>query len=70
MELRSAGCSVIVPCGKIKGQAAGQPGIRQRQPEMLAKMTATQKEAYGKRIQVSLNQWLGAAHLLDPTARG
>lgn len=40
--------------------------VRERQPEMLAKMTAAQKEAYGKRIQVSLNQWLPTVKRMRP----
>ncbi len=49
-----------------KGKRPGNPGIRERQTAMLAKMTAPQKEAYGKRIQVSLNQWLPTVKRMRP----
>lgn len=41
---------------KAKGRLPGNPGIRWRRPEALAKMTAAQKAAYGKRIQATANQ--------------
>lgn len=55
-----------IRAAKSKGKRPGNPGMRERQPEMLAKVTAAQKLAYGKRIQVSLNQWLPTVERLRP----
>lgn len=58
--------NAVIRAAKSKGKRPGNPGIRERQPEMLAKMTAAQKEAYGNRIQVSLNQWLPTVKRMRP----
>lgn len=55
-----------IRAAKSKGKQPGNPGIRERQPEMLAKMTAAQKEAYGQRIQMSINQWLPTVRRMRP----
>jgi len=52
-----------IRAAKAKGRLSGNPGIRERRPEALTRMTEVQKAAYGARIQATANQWL-------PTVRG
>lgn len=47
-----------IKAAKSKGKLPGNPGIRERRPEALAKMTAAQRAAYGERVQATANQWL------------
>ena len=51
---------------RSKGRLPGNPGIRERKPEALAKMTAVQKAAYGRRIQSTMNQWLPTVRRMRP----
>lgn len=55
-----------IRAAKAKGRLPGNPGIRERRPEALAKMTAAQKAAYGARIQATANQWLPTVKRLRP----
>ncbi|MCG8274171.1 recombinase family protein [Aquamicrobium sp. NLF2-7] len=55
-----------IKAAKAKGRLPGNPGIRERRPEALAKMTAAQKAAYGARIQATANQWLPTVRRLRP----
>lgn len=55
-----------IKAAKAKGRLPGNPGIRERRPEALAKMTAAQKAAYGTRIQATVNQWLPTVRRLRP----
>ena len=55
-----------IKAAKAKGRLPGNPGIREKRPEALAKMTAVQKAAYGDRIQASANQWLPTVRRLRP----
>ena len=55
-----------VKAAKAKGRLPGNPGVRERRPEMLAKMTAAQKAAYGARIQSTANQWLPIVRRMRP----
>lgn len=41
---------------KSKGKFSGNPGVREKRPDALARMTAAQKAAYSDRIQASANQ--------------
>lgn len=47
-----------IKAAKARGKLLGNPGIRERSPEMLAKVTAAQKAAYGLRVQATANQWM------------
>ncbi|MEP9389908.1 recombinase family protein [Mesorhizobium sp. KR9-304] len=51
---------------RSKGRLPGNPGIRERKPEALAKMTAVQKAAYGRRLQSTMNQWLPTVRRMRP----
>ncbi|BCH19489.1 hypothetical protein MesoLjLa_63400 (plasmid) [Mesorhizobium sp. L-2-11] len=51
---------------RSKGRLPGNPGIRERRPEALAKMTAVQKAAYGRRLQSTMNQWLPTVRRMRP----
>ncbi|MEZ5901632.1 MAG: recombinase family protein [Hyphomicrobiaceae bacterium] len=51
---------------KAKGRLPGNPGIRERRPEALAKMTAAQKAAYGARLQSTAQQWLPTVRRMRP----
>lgn len=51
---------------KAKGKRPGNPGVRDRRPEALAKMAAAQKAAYGARIQATVNQWLPTVRRMRP----
>ena len=55
-----------IKAAKAKGRLPGNPGIREKRPEALAKMTAVQKAAYGDRIQASANQWLPTVRRMRP----
>lgn len=68
MELRSAGCDVIVQehgSGASRARP-GNPGIRERRPDVLATLMAAQKAAYGARIQATANQWLPTVRRMRP----
>jgi DNA invertase Pin-like site-specific DNA recombinase len=55
-----------IKAAKSKGRLPGNPGIRERQPEALAKVTAAQKAAFGARIQATVNQWLPTVRRMRP----
>ena len=55
-----------IRAAKAKGRLPGNPGIRERRPEALARMTEVQKAAYGARIQASANQWLPTIRRMRP----
>ncbi|EJT00837.1 recombinase family protein [Rhizobium sp. CCGE 510] len=55
-----------ITAAKAKGRLPGNPGIREKRPDALAKMTAAQKAAYGDRIQASANQWLPTVRRMRP----
>jgi len=55
-----------IKAAKAKGKLPGNPGIRTRNPEMFAKMTAAQKAAYGVRIQATADQWLPIVRRMRP----
>ncbi|MBX4962686.1 recombinase family protein [Rhizobium binae] len=55
-----------IKAAKAKGRLPGNPGVRERRPEALAKMTAVQKAAYGERVQASANQWLPTVRRMRP----
>lgn len=55
-----------IRAAKAKGRLPGNPGIRERRPEALAKMTAAQKAAYGARIQATANQWFPTVKRMRP----
>lgn len=55
-----------IRAAKSKGKLSGNPGIREKRPEALARMTAAQKAAYGDRIQASANQWLPTVRRMRP----
>jgi len=45
-----------INAAKAKGKKSGNPGIRERRPDVLAKMTAAQKAAYGDRAIIEALQ--------------
>lgn len=55
-----------IKAAKAKGRLSGNPGLRERRPEALAKMAAIQKAAYGARIQASAHQWLPTVRKMRP----
>ncbi|ATN37688.1 DNA invertase (plasmid) [Rhizobium sp. ACO-34A] len=55
-----------ISAAKAKGKKLGNPGIRERRPDVLAKMTAAQKAAYGDRVQATANQWLPTVRRMRP----
>ena len=55
-----------IKAAKAKGKLPGNPGIRERRPEALAKVTAAQKAAFGARIQATMNQWLPTVRRMRP----
>lgn len=55
-----------IRAAKAKGRMPGNPGLRERRPEALAKMTAAQKAGYGARIQATANQWLPTVRRMRP----
>lgn len=55
-----------IQAAKARGKKPGNPGIRERRPEALAKMTAAQKAAYGERVQATANQWFPTVRRMRP----
>lgn len=55
-----------IKAAKAKGRLPGNPGIRERRPEALAKIRAAQKAAYGDRVQATANQWLPTVRQMRP----
>lgn len=55
-----------IKAAKAKGKLPGNPGIRERRPDALAKATAAQKAAFGARIQATVNQWLPTVRRMRP----
>jgi DNA invertase Pin-like site-specific DNA recombinase len=55
-----------IRAAKAKGRLPGNPGIRERRPDVLASMTAAQKAAYGARILATANQWLPTVRRMRP----
>jgi DNA invertase Pin-like site-specific DNA recombinase len=55
-----------IRAAKARGKLPGNPGIRERRPEALAKMTAAQKAAFGARIQATASQWLPTVRRMRP----
>jgi DNA invertase Pin-like site-specific DNA recombinase len=55
-----------ISAAKAKGKLPGNPGIRDRRPEALAKVTAAQKAAFGARIQATASQWLPTVRRMRP----
>jgi DNA invertase Pin-like site-specific DNA recombinase len=55
-----------IKAAKSKVKLPGNPGIRERRPEALAKVTAAQKAAFGARFQATANQWLPTVRRMRP----
>lgn len=55
-----------IQAAKAKGRLPGNPGVRERRPAALAKMTAAQKAAYGERVQASASQFLPTVRRMRP----
>jgi DNA invertase Pin-like site-specific DNA recombinase len=55
-----------IAAAKAKGRLPGNPGIRERRPEMLSKMKLAQQAAYGARIQSTASQWLPTVKRMRP----
>lgn len=55
-----------IKAAKAKGRLPGNPGLRERNHEALAKLSAIQKTAYGARIQATANQWLPIVRKMRP----
>lgn len=55
-----------IKAAKAKGKLPGNPGIRERRPEALAKIKAAQKDAFGARIRRSADQWLPTVKRMRP----
>ena len=55
-----------IKAAKSKGKLPGNPGIRERRPDALAKVSAAQKAAFGARIQATVNQWLPTVRRMRP----
>ncbi|MBA8908010.1 recombinase family protein [Aminobacter ciceronei] len=55
-----------IKAAKSKGKLPGNPGLRERRSDALAKVTAAQKAAFGVRVQATLNQWLPTVRRMRP----
>lgn len=55
-----------IQAAKAKGKLPGNPGIRERRPDALAKMTVAQKVAFGERVQATASQWLPTVRRMRP----
>ncbi|HEV2897177.1 MAG TPA: recombinase family protein [Pseudaminobacter sp.] len=55
-----------IKAAKAKERMPGNPGIRDRRPEALARMRNAQKAAYGARVQATAQQWLPTVRRMRP----
>lgn len=55
-----------IKAAKARGRRPGNPGILERRPDALAKMTIAQKAAYGSRLQATADQWLPTVRRMRP----
>lgn len=55
-----------IRAAKAKGKLPGNPGLRERRPEALAKMAAVQRAAFGDKVQATANQWLPTVKRMRP----
>lgn len=55
-----------IKAAKAKGRLPGNPGIRDRRPEALARMRSAQKAAYGARVRAAVQQWLPMVRRMRP----
>lgn len=55
-----------IQAAKAKGKLPGNPGIQERRPDALAKMTIAQRAAFGERVQATANQWLPTVRRMRP----
>lgn len=55
-----------IKAAKAKGRLPGNPAIREKRPEALARMTVAQRAAYGERVKVTANQWLPTVRRMRP----
>ncbi|RWJ45273.1 MAG: recombinase family protein [Mesorhizobium sp.] len=55
-----------IRAAKAKGRLPGNPGIRERRPEALARMRSAQKAAYGARVEATVQQWLPTVRRMRP----
>lgn len=55
-----------IRAAKAKGRLPGNPGLRERRPEALAKTAAARDRAYAAKIQTSLDAWWPTVKRLRP----
>lgn len=55
-----------IRAAKAKGRLPGNPGMRERRPEALAKTAAARQTAFGARIQATMDAWLPTVRRLRP----
>lgn len=55
-----------IAAARKKGKLPGNPGMRDRRPEALAKTAAARRAAYGARIQSGTNAWLPTVRRMRP----
>ncbi len=55
-----------IRAAKARGKLPGNPGLRERRPEALAKMAAVQRASYGARVQSNMNEWLPTVRRMRP----
>lgn len=55
-----------IAAARKKGKLPGNPGMRERRPEALAKTAAARRAAYGTRIQTGTYEWLPTVRRMRP----
>lgn len=55
-----------IAAARKKGKLPGNPGMRERRPEALAKTAAARKAAYGAKIRANMNDWLPTVRRMRP----
>lgn len=55
-----------IAAARKKGKLPGNPGMRERRPEALAKTAEARRAAYGTRIQSGTNEWLPTVRRMRP----
>jgi DNA invertase Pin-like site-specific DNA recombinase len=55
-----------IKAAKAKGRLPGNPGLRERRPEALAKTAAARERAYAAKIQTSLDAWWPTVKRMRP----
>jgi DNA invertase Pin-like site-specific DNA recombinase len=55
-----------IRAARVKGRLSGNPGMRERRPEALAKTAAARQTAFGASVRARMDEWLPTVRRLRP----